>query len=374
MAESENSAGFAKAKETGYFFEKQLAGEQPLSFDTAKELYRLAMSLKEVEPWEILDDDEFILMQDPDSGEICYCSVLGGLGMVFSIHVYIGGESYRFMQRVLKGKPFAPADFYGTTRAVMVEYVPARGQKPPDRELLTTFGHPVKRGTRAPIFRAVRPGYNPWYLTEKEGKLLALCLRGILALCITDPPAGDIDYWEQEDVFPFLTPKQNDATRSGYEVQLVKAPEPPSTRPPAAALDEGQINDILRRLFPQRGFLEADHFFAMAEIGERDERKACVSAAVVCDGDSGYAFQPELGMPGEPSGGLLVRAILGAIRSNRVVPREIRVRKQEFKFLLEDLSARLGCEIRVKKSLPMLDPFKKGLLGFMGDPGESPIE
>src|SRR4029077_14866519 len=98
MTNSEISAGLAKAKEPRYFFERQLAGEQPLSFETAEELYRLAMNLLEVQPWEILDDQEFILMQETESGEICYCSVLGGLGMVFSIHVYVGADSYRFMR------------------------------------------------------------------------------------------------------------------------------------------------------------------------------------------------------------------------------------------------------------------------------------
>jgi uncharacterized protein DUF6930 len=374
MTNSEISAAVAKAKEPRRFFEKQLAGEQALSFETAEELYRLAMNLLEVQPWEILDDEEFILMEDAESGEICYCSVLGGLGMVFAIHVYVSGESYRFMRRVGEGKPTAPADFYGTLRGVTVEYVPARDQTPPDRELLTAFGHPVKRGGRAPIFRAFRPGYYPWYVAEKEGKLLAFCLRGILALCTGGLADNSVDYWEKEDVFPFLVPNRDNPTRGLYEVQLVKAPEPPTFRPQAAAVDEGQIDDILRRIFPKQGSMEADHFFAMAEIGKKNERKACLSAAIVCDGDSGFAFQPELGKPGESAGDLLVRAILGAIRNSRAVPREIRVRKKELKFLLEELSAKLGFAIHVKKSLSMLDPFKEELLAHVGDPGEFSIE
>ncbi len=370
---SENTTDLARAKDPRFFFEKQLAGEQPLSFKTAEELYCVATALQELRPWEIMSDDEFVLLQDPETGEICYCSVLGGLGMVFSVNVHIGAESYRFMRRLLRGKTCVPADFYGTTRAVMVEYALATDRKPPDRELLAAMGRTAKQRGRAPIFRAVRPGYLPWHVTETEGKLLSMCLRGIYALCISEPPP-DNDYWEEEDVFPFVSPKQDDATLRKYEVQPMHAPEPASARPRAVALNEGEANDILRRLFPQRGFLEADHFFSMAGIGEKNERKACVSAAIVCDGDSGHAFQPELGKPGEPAGDLLVRAILGAIRANRILPREIRVGKQEFKFMLEDLSAKLGIEVRAKKSLPMLDSFKRELRAHMGDRGELPIE
>ncbi len=374
MNDSENSAGTARAKEPQCFFEKQLTGEQPLSFETAERLYGLATRLQILQPWEFLDSDELILMRDPESGELCYCSVLGNLGMVYSIHVYVGEESYRDMRRILDGENFNPADFYGTSRALMVEYVHARERKPPDRDLLAAFGRSAKQRGRAPIFRAVRPGYLPWYMAEKEGRLLAHCLRGFTALCMAEQPPG-IDLWAHEDVFPLLTPKkQDDPNCTAYDIEPVHSPERPSSRPQAVALDEGRINDILHRLFPQRGFLEADHFFALAEIGGKDERKACLSAAIVCDGDSGFAFQPELGMPGEPAGELLVRAILGAIRENRIVPREIRVRKQSFKFLLEGLSARLGIEVRAKKSLPMVDSFKTGLRAQLGDPGEIPVE
>jgi hypothetical protein len=94
----------------------------------------------------------------------------------------------------------------------------------------------------------------------------------------------------------------------------------------------------------------------------------------VCDGDSGFAFQPELGQPGEPAGVLLVRAILGAIRDAQAVPIEIRVQKQEFRFMLEALSEKLGIAVRVKKSLPALNFFRKGLLAHIGDPGEIQID
>jgi hypothetical protein len=374
LSNSQISAGVAKAKEPRSFFAKQLAGERPLSFETAEELYQLAMKLSEVQPWEMLDDQEFILMQEPQSKEICYCSVLGGLGMVFAVHVYVGAESYLFMRRLLSRNSTAPADFYGTLRGVMVEYVQARDQTPPDRELLAAYGRPTRRGGRAPIFRAFRPGYNPWYITEGEGRLLAFCLSGVLALCTDESEANCVDHWKEDDIFPFLVPVRDDASRPRFEIRSVKAPDPPTGRPQAVRLDDGQINEILQKDYIRQGSLEADHLFALAEIGRKNERKACLSAAIVCDGDSGFAFQPELGKPGEPAGVLLVRAILGAIRDAQAVPTEIRVQKQEFRFMLEALSEKLGIAVRVKKSLPALNFFKKGLLAHIGDPGEIQID
>jgi hypothetical protein len=92
--------------------------------------------------------------------------------------------------------------------------------------------------------------------------------------------------------------------------------------------------------------------------------------AIVSDARSGFAFLPELGKLEDSTGQLLVRALLGAIRDGRCVPREVRVRQKEFKILLSTLSERLGFDVRVTKSLPALDHLKDHFLSMIGDTGE----
>jgi hypothetical protein len=45
-------------------------------------------------PWQILDEDNLIAVRDSVSGELCYCSVMGALGEVHSIHAYIGTRDF----------------------------------------------------------------------------------------------------------------------------------------------------------------------------------------------------------------------------------------------------------------------------------------
>src|SRR6266566_7520848 len=268
MSNSESDGAVARAKEPRRFFEKQLAGEQPLSFETAGQLFRLGMKLLAVRPWEFLEDQDLILMQDGESGEICYCSTMGALGEVFSIHVYTGAESYRFFRRIAAGKPISAGDFFASTRGVSAEFVTAKEQTPPDRVLLEAFGHVKKRGKRAPIFRALRPMHHPWYVTEGEAKTLVCCLQGVLAFCqYAFEEIEDIDYWEKEDVFPFVVPKAGDKTRKSFEIRFVKAPEPPVVPPKAAEMDENLISGLLHENLPRGGALEADHFISAAPIG-----------------------------------------------------------------------------------------------------------
>lgn len=161
MTNLESHDSVATVKGTRRFFDKQLAGEQPLSFETAGQLYRLSMEMLLVQPWDFLEDQDLILAQDIESGEICYCSIMVALGEIISFQVYVGAESYRFFRRIATGKPVTAGDFFASVRGVSAEFVTAKERTPPDRELLEAFGHPNKRGKRAPIFHAFRPGYHP---------------------------------------------------------------------------------------------------------------------------------------------------------------------------------------------------------------------
>jgi len=180
----------------------------------------------------------------------------------------------------------------------------------------------------------------------------------------------DIDYWEEEDVYPFLSPHPEDKTGKHFNLHSVKAPEPPFAAPQPAELDENLISGILRENLPRKGALETDHFFTSAVIGEENERKACVRMAMVSDASSGLAIRPELGKPEDSTGQLLAQALLGAMRDTRCVPVEVRVRQKESKILLSKLSERLGFDVRVTKSLPALDDFKEHLLAMMEGSGE----
>jgi hypothetical protein len=198
-------------------------------------------------------------------------------------------------------------------------------------------------------------------------------LQGALTFCrqeSLDLETESRDYWENVDTFPFLTPHPDGREHKRFKLRLVQAPEPPVAAPPPAELDEKLMAELLQRDLPMQGSLEADYVVTGVPIGEKSERQSALHMAIVADGDSGFAFQPELGKPGDSAGKLLVGALLGAMRSVRCVPREVRVQRKEFQILLSGLSERLGFVVRVTKSTPAVNELKRQFLKMLGDPGE----
>jgi hypothetical protein len=351
------------------FFKKQLPGENPLTFSTAGRLFTLAIGFIAVRPWDFLEDQHLILLKSPLSNETCYCSVMGALGEVFSLHAYVGNDSYSYFRKMAAGRRISVGEFFGALRGVYVEFVGLSELTPPDRELARMFGHPLKRGSKVPIFRALRPGYHPWYPTENEGVVLAECIGAVMALCERMLKGDSQDYWKDAGVFPSMVPAQDCGNRERYDLEMVKVSEPPATTPEPAPLDQGRIRKIRERTYPVRGVFEADHFYGGAMIGKKDERKACVRMGLVADADSGMLLPPELGMPERATSDIIATVVLNAVETAHRLPREIRVTQHQLKTLLEPLAAELGITVRMVKHLPTLEEAKKELLTLMGDPG-----
>ena len=96
-------------------FVKELAGETPPSFQAMERLYGLASELYGLLPWRVLDEDNLIVVRDSVSGELCYCSVMGALGEVLSMHAYIGAEGLRQFRKMEDEEIADPGEFFAST-------------------------------------------------------------------------------------------------------------------------------------------------------------------------------------------------------------------------------------------------------------------
>ncbi|MGC2111613.1 MAG: hypothetical protein WA655_19005 [Candidatus Korobacteraceae bacterium] len=351
------------------FFQKQLAGEEGVSLPTAKRLYELMKQFASERPWEIIGDQDLILFEDPQSHELCYCSVMGVLGEVISLHVYIGAESYRLFRKVALGKPVSPGEFFASQHAVSAELVRPSDATPPDRELLKAVGCLMRPRVRVPVFRTFRPGYHPWYPTEQEAILLLQCLQAVLVVSKALSEDESLDLWLREDTYPLLTPRSSETggLYHEYVVKIARLSDPPPAPLAAPHLAEETIRKIQQKDYPQSGTFEADYFVASAAVGGKNERKACTRAALVTDAASGVLFPPALGEPEESAGELLVKAILMAIAQLGRLPQSIHVNKKQLKTCLEPLANRLGFSVRVTKSTPSSNCAKTFFLEQLGE-------
>ena len=69
------------------------------SLEEWRKLYKAAIQIKEVAPWEWMEETDVFGIQNPKTDELGFVSVMGMLGEHYAIAVYLGAEALnRFWQ------------------------------------------------------------------------------------------------------------------------------------------------------------------------------------------------------------------------------------------------------------------------------------
>jgi hypothetical protein len=308
-----------------------------------------------------MEDSKPIVVRDSVSGELCYCSVMGALGEVFSVHAYIGPESFRLYRRILAQQITDPAEFFATQRSVSVEFVARNELERQDRELLAWLGHPSGKGMFSPIFRAIRPGYHPWFVTAEEAQTLHQCIRGTIAVCSEFVQGRGKNHWRRANVYPLVSHRANGQP----QIELIESTPPDQPPVVPARVDEQALLKLRSQDFPIHGVIELDQILSGAPIGKKNERKAIARISLVVDSQTGLVLGFEVAEPGSSAGDSLAKALVKSVLASRALPKEVSVRTQQLKDCLAPLLESVGTGIRVSKKLPALDGARSQLLQFL---------
>jgi hypothetical protein len=289
---------------------------------------------------------------------------MGALGEVYSMHAYIGAQGLRAFRMIENEELTDPGEFFAIMRSAYVEFVPASELERQDRELLSALGHPTGRGVASPIFRAIRPGFHPWFVTAAEAEMLAGCIRAVIVVAAALNAKKDVKFWDKADTYPMVT--HADGAEPRYKIDLVESRLPPAPPAPSASLEEKSLEILRGQDYAVRGTMELDYIFTGAPVGKKKERKACMSLALAVDADSGAVYAPEATDASIAPGDALAKVFVKAVQSSGALPQEVRVRSQELKKSLTPLMQSFGIKLRVAKQLPAADEARTSLLSLLG--------
>ncbi len=136
----------------------------------ARELFDLSTQVKDLKPWRWMEETDLIGIENPETGEIGFISVMGSLGEHEAIALYLGAEGlYDFID--LHTDESATAHRALEIRHVQAAFSERKYLEKEDRNLIKQLGLKFKGGAW-PMFRSYRPGYLPWFVTLDEARFL----------------------------------------------------------------------------------------------------------------------------------------------------------------------------------------------------------
>lgn len=336
--------------------------ENPPALEEWREVYKFAIHVKKIVPWEWITETDIFGVQNPETDEIGFVSVMGMAGEHYAIAVYMGPEGlYGFWDLQDAGPNESPE------RVLEIPQLQASFENrdeldKKDHEIIKKLGIKFRGRHAWPMFRSYRSGFFPWFLEANEARLIMYVLEQTLDVALRYREDESLLETSDEKSYLVRVPHKEDGILV-WEDRIMRVPPPEPPHIPIA-MNTQEIK-VLKRLPQSRHTIEIDFFMFPAKIGEEGTRPFYPYMLLIVDAQSCVILGNE-SMIADPS----LEAMWGSIPMNVVhqlskagiVPREIRVRSELLLQLLQPLAEELRFNLKRSRTLGSLDSAKEFLL------------
>lgn len=333
-----------------------------ITMDEWKSLYEVSLKFKELACWEWMEDCDIFGVQNPADGEIGYCCILGGLGEVFALNVYLGTEGLDVQQRMLNGE-FPPSDMelLFIQECLMASFENKKALKKKDLKIIEELGLKFRGKNAWPLFTSYLPGYIPWYLKKEEVNFLTLALEQAIFVAKRFKEDTDLLTPSKRGTYFVRVPEKKGETHVWKDEWLKPAPlkKEKEILPP---VDEIRLRKIKKETKQGKNVWELDYSYSPMVINE-GERPYYPFLYLCIDRNSQLVIGNDIA---EKKDRVRFReTFLSMIEKIRFIPGTIIVKRKEVAELFEPVTKPLGIKIKLADSLNVLEQVQDMMTGFM---------
>lgn len=345
------------------------------TLDEWRALYQAASDFKGLAAWEWMYDSDLFGVRNPETGEIGYCCVLGNLGEMFALAVYLGNEGLAGYLKMRSGEIGAPdAALLHYQKCLMADFEDRAVLEKDDLQTIRALGLKFRGNKAWPMFRSYRPGYHPWFITGEEARFLTVALQQAYEVALRfrddpdmlEPPDNEEEGEDEGEALYFVRVSEQDGADLRWSDRWLKPEASPSQQKltPAAPIDEVRVQRIKQRVSTRRGIWEADFFFSPSAVKEKgDERPWYPYICMWVDHHSLFILGVEM-VSVKDYLAQFSGQLLSIIEQTESMPREIHVSKPEILALLNPLADKLGIKITQRKRLSGIDSARESMFSY----------
>ena len=148
-----------------------------------KDLFEAAIAFREQKSWTWLVDRDLFGVKDPNSDMVGYCCVMGRLGEVYALGVYLGKEGYQSYIDLATAYASEELDQMAIMREQLmlkVEFVNNNEVDKVDKAVYKALGLKFRGRHQYVQVREMLPGFLPWYINEEQAVFLTYVLQQAL--------------------------------------------------------------------------------------------------------------------------------------------------------------------------------------------------
>jgi len=338
--------------------------DKPPSIQEWRDLYNAAIEFKKIECWNWMWDTDLFGVQNPVTGEIGYCCVMGGAGEHFALAVYLGSEGLNGYLELQSKKNYPSLeDMLSFQKLLMASFEDRSFLQKEDFHVIKKFDLKFSGSNSWPLFRSYRPGYHPWYVTDEEARYLTLCLQQTIDVSLRFKDDSDLLTSPYKENHYLVRVPQKDKTGLSWRDEWIEPLPFKKEEIIVEPIDRDRLEAIKRRTSHRQSVWEIDFFYFPQAIKEKEERPFYPYITLWVEHYSGFILKHYLAKPAECISEFQGQ-FLKLAENMKSLPQEILVKKEETFKLLEPITSELGIKLRRVKKLEMLEDARASMSKF----------
>lgn len=340
-------------RESGVDQEILLSSSDP----EARQLYDLAIQVKNLAPWQWMEETDVFGVANPETDELGFVSIMGSVGEYEAVAVYMGAEGLHDFIDFQADESATPQRLI-EMHHLQVEFSDRKYLEKEDRDLIKQLGLKFKGPGAWPMFRSYRPGYVPWFVTRTEALMLIHALSQVLdvATRVRDDPDPIHPVRRVEPGGYWVRAAHQEGAKLIWEDQVWKIQRP--KRESLNVTVETDSLELLKHIPRSNMDLEVDLLLTPGRVAKPGQRPLALYILMVAESNSGLILGAEP-MTAERSLSEMhegiPNALLKALLQNQVIPERLLVRSEFLRGLFRNLTQSLNIELRHADELPSID-------------------
>jgi len=338
--------------------------DKPPSIQEWRDLYDATIEFKKKGCWNWMWDTDIFGVQNPVTGEIGYCCVMGGAGEHFALAVYLGSEGLNGYL-TLQSKENYPSleDMLNLQKLLMASFEDRKYLQKEDFQIIKKIGLKFSGPNSWPLFRSYRPGCHPWHLTSDEARYLTLCLRQAIDVSLRFKDDSDLLTSPYTENHYLVRVPKKDKTGLSWRDEWIEPLPLKKAEIIVEPIDTDRLEEIKDRIPHGQGVWEIDFFYYSQAVKEKEGRPFYPYITLWVDHHSGFILKHHLAKPAECISEFPGQ-FLKLAENYKTLPQEILVKKEETFKLLEPITSELGIKLRRVKRLRMLEDAQASMSKF----------
>jgi len=325
------------------------------SLDEWKRLYDVALRFKQIKSWNWMYDSDLFGVQNPETGETGYCCVLGHLGEVFGLSVYLGTEGLRGLLDMQSGviAPHNPETMHAQ-KCLMTLFTDRQDLQKPDREIIKKLGLKFRGSNEWPLFRSCEPGYHPWYLTRDEVRFLTLVTEQACEVCLRYKEDNDLLDPRGEGLYLVRIPVKQEGNIVWTDQWLKPAPVV-KEKPGILHINELQLARTKTKAVRRDTVWELDfHYSPFSVQDSRGQRPYYPYMCICVDRPSELIVNVNLFKHNDYRQNILEN-MLHVFEETETLPVSLWVKREEVHKLFKPVAGKLGIKLKLVPNLRLLE-------------------